>query len=121
LIEETDIADLRRLIAQATDDGSKAVIANLMTASVNHLGAFVRNLAAAGVAYQPQVLSAEEFAAMTSAAPGRGGLGKGNGPGKGNGMGGGNGACGTDCPGTCPATPAPANTGTAGRGYGGGR
>ncbi len=95
LIEETDIADLRRLSAQATDEGSKAVIANLVNASVNHLGAFVRNLAAAGVTYQPQVLTAEEFATMTSAAPGRAG--------------------------TCPATPAPANPGNAGRGYRGGR
>jgi hypothetical protein len=119
LIEETDIADLRRLSAQATDEGSKAVIANLVSASVNHLGAFVRNLAAAGVTYQPQVLSAEEFATMTSAAPGRGGMGKGKG--NGNGMGGGNAACGADCTGTGAATPAPANPGTAGRGYRGGR
>ncbi len=115
LIEETDIADLRRLSAQATDEGSKAVIANLVSASVHHLGAFVRNLAAAGVTYQPQVLTAEEFATMTSAAPGRGGMGKGNG------LGGGNGACGADCTGTGSATPAPANPGTAGRGYRGGR
>lgn len=119
LIEETDIADLRRLSAQATDEGSKAVIANLVSASVNHLGAFVRNLAAAGVTYQPQVLSAEEFATMTSAAPGRGGMGKGKG--NGNGLSGSNGACGADCAGTCPATPAPANSGNAGRGYRGGR
>jgi hypothetical protein len=115
LIEETDIADLRRLSAQATDEGSKAVIANLASASVNHLGAFVRNLAAAGVTYQPQVLTAEEFATLTSAAPGRGGLGKGHG------MGGGNGAGGADCIGTCPTTPAPTNPGNAGRGYRGGR
>lgn len=117
LIEETDIADLRRLSAQATDEGSKAVIANLVGASVNHLGAFVRNLAAAGVTYQPQVLSAEEFATMTSAAPGRGGMGKG----RGNGMGGGNSACGADCTGTGAVTPAPAGPGNAGRGYRGGR
>ena len=52
---------------------------------------------------------------MTSAAPGRGGLGKGYG------MGGGNGASGADCLGTCPATPVPANPSNAGRGYRGGR
>jgi hypothetical protein len=121
LIEETDIADLRRLSAQATDEGSKAVIANLVSASVNHLGAFVRNLAAAGVTYQPQVLSAEEFATMTSAAPGRGGMGKGKG--NSNGLSGSNGACGADCAGTGTgaATPTPANSGNAGRGYRGGR
>ena len=95
LIEETDITDLRRLSAQTTDEGSKAVIANLVSASVNHLGAFVRNLAAVGVTYQPLALTAEEFATMTNAAPGRGGMGQGKG--NGNGMGGGNGACGADC------------------------
>lgn len=118
LIEETDIADLRRLSAQATDEGSKAVIANLERASVNHLGAFVRNLAAAGVTYQPQVLTAEEFAAMTSAAPGKGGKGNGagNGKGKGNGAGKANcdTACGAECAGgvaTSPAGPGSAASG----------
>lgn len=117
LIEETDIADLRRLSAQATDEGSKAVIVNLERASVSHLGAFVRTLAAAGVTYQPQVLTAAEFATMTSAAPGRGGMGKGNGPG------GGYGVCGADCSLTGATTLAPANpcAGTSGRGYRGGR
>jgi hypothetical protein len=109
LIEETDIVDLRRLAAQAADEASKAVIANLMNASVNHLGAFVRNLAAAGVTYQPQALTAEEFAAMTSAAPGRGGLGQGRGFG--------HGAGGADGTGSGTATPAPANPGNAGRSY----
>jgi hypothetical protein len=85
LIEETDIADLRRLSAQATDAGSKAVIANLERASVNHLGAFVRNLAAAGVTYQPQVLAAAEFATMTSGTSCECGTGKGSGKGNGKG------------------------------------
>lgn len=82
LVEETDIADLRRLALQATDEASKAVIARLSSASVNHLSAFVRNLAARGVVYAPQVLSADEFAGMMTAPGGRGGKG-------GAGMGGG--------------------------------
>jgi hypothetical protein len=114
LIEETDLADLRRLAALATDEGSQAVIANLVSASVNHLGAFVRNLAAAGVTYQPQVLTAEEFAKMTSLAPGR----RGPGQGKGNGNGQAQAPCGADC-----VSPAAANatTGTGSPGYRGGR
>lgn len=113
LIEETDITDLRRLSALATDEASKAVIANLVGASVNHLGAFVRNLQAAGVTYQPKLLTAEEFATMTSTSPGRGGLGRGKG------MGTGNGACPGDCTGSAATTPG--NPGANGRGYRGGR
>ena len=118
LIEETDIADLRRLTALATDEGSKAVIASLESASVNHLGAFVRNLAAAGITYEPQVLTAEEFATMTSLAPGRGGPGNGKGKGNGRGNGQGQAPCGADC---VSPTATNANVGTGGPGYRGGR
>jgi len=72
LIEETDIADLRRLAARATDAASRAVLANLERATANHLAAFVRNLAARGVTCQPQVLAADDFSALTQAAPGQG-------------------------------------------------
>jgi hypothetical protein len=75
LIEETDIADLRRLAAQATDGGSQAVLANLERASGNHLAAFVRNLAARGVNYLPQVLAAIDFTTLIGSTPGRGGAG----------------------------------------------
>lgn len=98
LLEETDIADLRRLAAKATDEATRAVLANLERASAHHLAAFVRNLAVRGITYQPQVLKAEDFSALTSAAPGRGGA---------------CGAGGADCP----AGPG----GGAGRGYRGGR
>lgn len=64
--------ELRRASVQATDEGSKAVIAHRATPSVRHRGAFVRNLAAAGVTDQPQVLTAAACAARTGAAPGRG-------------------------------------------------
>ncbi len=78
LVEETDIADLRRQAGRATDDGSRAMLANLERASAHHLAAFVRNLAARGVTYQPQVLAADDFATLTAASPGQGrGLGAG--------------------------------------------
>jgi len=64
LVEETDIADLRRLASLATDDASRAVLANLERASLRHLGAFVRNLAARGITYQPQVLTTDDFSAL---------------------------------------------------------
>lgn len=72
LVEETDIADLRRMAAGATDAGSRSVLANLERASGHHLAAFVRNLAALGVTYERQVLAADDLAAMVSAAPGGG-------------------------------------------------
>jgi hypothetical protein len=61
LVEETDIADLRRMRALATDEGTRAVLSNLERASGFHLRAFVRNLEARGVTYQPQVLTPDEF------------------------------------------------------------
>ncbi len=73
LIEETDIADLRRMSGLATDAASQAVLANLEQASGHHLAAFVRNLAAVGVTYQPQVLAADDFATLINSAPDRGG------------------------------------------------
>jgi len=77
LIEETDIADLRRLSVKATDAASQAVLANLERASVNHLAAFVRNLASRGVTYEPKVLAPEDFAALLTSSAGRGGARKG--------------------------------------------
>jgi hypothetical protein len=72
LIEETDITDLRALIARVTDEPTKAVLAQLEVASQRHLAAFVRNLRTLGVTYQPQVLSAEEFATIEVADAPRG-------------------------------------------------
>ena len=79
LIEETDIADLRRLAARATDGVSQAVLANLERASGNHLAAFVRNLAARGVTYAPQVLATDDFATLANSTPGGGNGGGGRG------------------------------------------
>ena len=91
LIEETNIVDLRRMAARATDDASRAVLANLERASANHLAAFVRNLAGLGVTYTPQVLKADEYQAML-AGDSRG-MGQGQGRGRGQGQGWG---CGPD-------------------------
>lgn len=57
LIEETDIADLRKMQAVSKSDSDKAVFANLEAASCNHFRAFVRNLEARGEKYTPSVLS----------------------------------------------------------------
>ena len=81
LVEETDIADLRHLASLATDDATRAVLANLERASLHHLSAFVRNLAARGVTYLPQVLTAEEFSALQTSMAGQGGGGVGGGRG----------------------------------------
>lgn len=74
LVEETDIADLRDMMKQVQDEPTRTVLAQLERASMQHLSAFVRNLASRGVTYEPQVLSAEEFAAALARAggPGRG-------------------------------------------------
>lgn len=64
LVEETDITDLRRMIAAATDAGTRSIMSNLEKASVNHLRAFVRNLRARGITYEPKVLTADEYTAL---------------------------------------------------------
>ena len=94
MIEETDISDLRRLRATATDEPTRAVLANLERASGRHLRAFVRNLGAQGISYAPQVLAADDYSALISA-PGNGrGMRRGNGDGAGPGTGRGAGCCG---------------------------
>ena len=64
-IEEIDILDIKKEIAadsKYTD--ITGVYTNLMSASENHLRAFVRNLSRQGVTYQPQYLTAQEYAAI---------------------------------------------------------
>lgn len=78
LIEETDIVDVRRAAALATDAGTRAVLAQLEQASSRHLAALAGNLAARGITYQPRLLSGSDYAAVLAAAPGRhGGPGRG--------------------------------------------
>ena len=53
LIEETDIDDLNSGIASTTRKDIKNVYNNLLQGSLNHLKAFVSNLAAQGIIYEP--------------------------------------------------------------------
>ncbi|HNY49615.1 MAG TPA: DUF2202 domain-containing protein [Smithella sp.] len=52
-IEETDITDLDAGIASTTRKDIKNVYSNLLDGSLNHLKAFVSNLAALGITYEP--------------------------------------------------------------------
>jgi len=63
-IEEYDIADLKKLIAETTNTDIIRVYTNLLEGSENHLRAFVRSLASRGVVYSAQILSAEDFDAI---------------------------------------------------------
>lgn len=71
-VEEQDIADLRELAAAGDSAELKLAVSNQEKASGNHLGAFVRNLAARGITYEAQVLSASELSTLVSKAPGAG-------------------------------------------------
>lgn len=64
LVEETDISDLRRMMAVATDSGTRSILSNLERASANHLRAFVRNLRVRGITYEPKLLTAAEYQAL---------------------------------------------------------
>lgn len=52
-IEEKDIADLQEAISQTTHRDVKLVYKNLLSASNNHLKAFISQLARLGVTFQP--------------------------------------------------------------------
>jgi len=79
-IEEYDIADLKKLIAETANADIIRVYTNLLEGSENHLRAFVRVLASRGVEYSPQILSAEDFDAIIAGTnSNRGGQGRGRG------------------------------------------
>lgn len=62
LIEEVDIIDLQRIVANDVDNADlAAVYANLINGSKNHLQAFVKNLKNQGVTYVPQLLTQVEY------------------------------------------------------------
>lgn len=63
-IEEYDIADLRKLIAETQNADIKMVYTNLLNGSYNHIKAFTRVLAGRGVTYTPQILTADELNAI---------------------------------------------------------
>jgi hypothetical protein len=75
-IEEYDIADLKKLIAETTNSDIIAVYTNLLKGSENHLRAFVRTLKIRGVVYSPQILTSADFATIiASSNTSRGGRG----------------------------------------------
>ncbi len=61
MIEEIDILDLQKHIAETNKQDIKLVYENLMKGSRNHLRAFVSMLEKYGVTYTPQYLSEEEY------------------------------------------------------------
>ncbi len=79
-VEEIDILDLQARIAQTDNADIQSVFNNLMMGSYNHLNAFTGALLSqTGETYQPLYLSAEAYAAITSAGSGNGNANGGNG------------------------------------------
>ena len=66
LIEELDIADLRRLIDDTDNDDIKLVYQNLLKGSRNHLRAFARQLSRYNVSYSTRHLDQGEFDRIAS-------------------------------------------------------
>ena len=66
-IEEYDIADLKKLIAETTNADIITVYTNLLRGSENHLRAFVRTLKIRGIVYSPQILTSTDFATIIAA------------------------------------------------------
>ena len=60
-IEERNIADLRRRLAETENEDLRSVYANLLRGSRNHLRAFARQLGRHDTAYEAKHLSQEEF------------------------------------------------------------
>jgi hypothetical protein len=98
MIEELDIMDLQKAIAESNQSDLDGVYENLMRGSRNHLRAFARQYnRQLGTDYQAQLMPAEEVAAILSseqerggghgAQQGHGGQGKGMRMGQGRGMG----------------------------------
>jgi hypothetical protein len=82
-IEEIDILDLQMRLAETDNADVQQVFNNLMTASYNHLRAFVNTLSTqTGEVYQPKYLSAEAYQAILAGTTG-GGNGRGAGQGGG--------------------------------------
>jgi hypothetical protein len=104
-IEELDIADLDKRIAQTNKEDILTAYKFLRMGSENHLRAFTRRLKSQGVDYQPEFIKKEMFDAIISGenqeagcgnGPGNG-QGQGKGPGQGKGNGPGTGACKEKC------------------------
>ncbi len=71
-IEEIDILDLQKRLAQTDQADIQQVFTSLLRGSENHLRAFARTLEIqSGESYLPQYLSAEAYQAILSGASGR--------------------------------------------------
>jgi len=66
LIEELDITDLKKAMANTDNRDIRIVYANLMKGSRNHLRAFTRVLSRFGYSYEPKYLSVGEFESIVS-------------------------------------------------------
>lgn len=82
-IEDLDIADLHKYIAQADNEDIVLVYENLMRGSRNHLRSFYSQLEAKGGAYEPQFMTTKEFNEVISSERERGSGGGGGGKGRG--------------------------------------
>jgi hypothetical protein len=81
-VEEVDIRDLKEAMAKSSTAEIKSTYADLISASENHLRAFVRNLKRLDVNYTPVVMDKEVFDAIIKDQQGKGmGMGKGIGKG----------------------------------------
>ncbi len=65
-IEEVDIEDLKKYIAETDNEDIKFVYENLMKGSRNHLRSFVSTLEAYNVTYVPKFLNQSEYNAIIS-------------------------------------------------------
>ena len=65
-IEEIDILDLEKAIAETDQPDLRRAYENLLAASGNHLRAFVRNIEAQGLVYEPQHLDVEQLETILS-------------------------------------------------------
>jgi hypothetical protein len=72
MIEEIDILDLQRHIAETDKADVQRVYENLMKGSRNHLQAFTSTIERQGETYQPQYLDQETFDEIVNAPRGRG-------------------------------------------------
>ena len=89
-IEDLDIDDLNKLLAQTDNEDIKIAYQNLNKGSRNHMRAFIRNLERNGGEYSPQYISEEEYQEIISGKQERGSLnaqGQGQRQGRGGGRG----------------------------------
>jgi hypothetical protein len=94
LVEETDILDLQRFVHTTSQPDILRVYENLLQGSTQHLQAFTSQLEReTGAAYEPQVMSVDQYTALAIAPKGQHGRGAGGGTdnAQGQGMGAGRG------------------------------